>query len=826
MIALLLKSSFTHYRHNNMWLTIVTIIGIAVAVSTIVVIDTTSLSVQSTISEDRLNIDKQPIYTISNNFGSVPSSIYSKLITEGHTDIAPYIRGEIYINETRFQVIGIDMLLNIYPSINSLSVDSSLFIGTTHLLSAVDSNTSAPNTFAHLDPYTGQMVSYTTSKALDRALFPGNTLVGDLSTVQQLLGRYGEVDNIYIFAEKSSAAIDQIENLVSPLLLAKTSEDFDFANHILKSYSINLNAMGLLAILICVLLLYNTLSISLLQRQRDLVLYSSIGITSTSIALILFIESYVLICFGAGLGIAIGFFLSELIINSISSFGSDGYQFHNLSDFLIPTYTWYKIFLITSLALIIIVFLPFLSSRKLGEHQGFIAKYNSLFSNIRIHCLFLGVALFTAGYFVTYSSHSILVAYIGLFLQVIGLLSTIPAILSLYIYLLSAFSARYSVLPLNLSVNTIHSNRSISTVAVICLVLVLSVGQSLDYVVKSLSNSIRDWVQTNFEADAYISLQSNPMKKYFTDTERENINSLVQIDRTSAGIRTTQMGIHGKLDILALDLPDGLVGFLFDHPTPSFDRYQHSPTCLISEAYSTKGSIRVGDTIPLNTPSGTIPFEVIGVFKDYRPTNGLISISLNQYREYWKDDRIFSIGLFFKETSDTITKDDVSTIVPVDDVSITITHQIMSIVENSVSKTFYVMQAVKIGIVLVGLLGVIGSITIIILRNLSQYTFFWRIGLSPKDIISIILTSSILVGVLSGILAIPVGLLISFSIIDVINVQSFGWNIDRYYNFSTPSSGFAFSIIATLIGSLFAILKTSKSLSKVQSSTAINDTAF
>ena len=59
-----------------------------------------------------------------------------------------------------------------------------------------------------------------------------------------------------------------------------------------------------------------------------------------------------------------------------------------------------------------------------------------------------------------------------------------------------------------------------------------------------------------------------------------------------------------------------------------------------SENFASLNNLHVGDTVELQTPSGTLSLPLVGVVRDYSDQQGSVMVDLSVYRQFWKDDTV------------------------------------------------------------------------------------------------------------------------------------------------------------------------------------------
>ena len=103
---------------------------------------------------------------------------------------------------------------------------------------------------------------------------------------------------------------------------------------------------------------------------------------------------------------------------------------------------------------------------------------------------------------------------------------------------------------------------------------------------------------------------------------------------------------------MMLDLPlQSFQGFDFLQRMPGdlYQQFQQKDVVLVTEPFAYHQHIAVGDTIKLNTASGTHSFQVIGIYRDYASETGKITMSKSIFEKYWPAIGVTTIGLYLED---------------------------------------------------------------------------------------------------------------------------------------------------------------------------------
>jgi putative ABC transport system permease protein len=102
--------------------------------------------------------------------------------------------------------------------------------------------------------------------------------------------------------------------------------------------------------------------------------------------------------------------------------------------------------------------------------------------------------------------------------------------------------------------------------------------------------------------------------------------------------------------------------------------------------------------------------------------------------------------------------------------------------------------------IVVAVLGIVNTLSALILERTRELALLRVGGLSTRELTTMIVLESSLLGVASTAAGLVMGYALSWILIYVINKQSFGWTID----FHTPVALIAASLVVTLLSSTLA----------------------
>jgi putative ABC transport system permease protein len=92
-------------------------------------------------------------------------------------------------------------------------------------------------------------------------------------------------------------------------------------------------------------------------------------------------------------------------------------------------------------------------------------------------------------------------------------------------------------------------------------------------------------------------------------------------------------------------------------------------------------------------------------------------------------------------------------------------------------------------------------------ERIRQLGILRSIGITSSQLSVLIISETGLMGLMAGLLAIPVGFIVAYVLIFVVYQRSFGWTMDFYFNGGILFQGIVLAFIAALLAGVFPALK-------------------
>ena len=187
----------------------------------------------------------------------------------------------------------------------------------------------------------------------------------------------------------------------------------------------------------------------------------------------------------------------------------------------------------------------------------------------------------------------------------------------------------------------------------------------------------------------------------------------------------------------------------------------------------------VGDQVLLSTSGGPVRFRVTAVYYDYSNDRGVLLMDRHTFAKHYGPSSPTSLSVYLKPGLDASASRErlLGAIGNGHHVAINTNQSLRREVLRVFDSTFTITYALELIAILVAILGVSGTLVTLMLERERELTILRLVGTDRRLMRRIILGEAAMIGGISQLVGIVVGLALSSILIYVVNVQSFGWTI-------------------------------------------------
>jgi len=234
---------------------------------------------------------------------------------------------------------------------------------------------------------------------------------------------------------------------------------------------------------------------------------------------------------------------------------------------------------------------------------------------------------------------------------------------------------------------------------------------------------------------------------------------------------------------------------------------------LVSEPYAYQNRVGPGDTVVLPTSAGDHEFRIAARYQSYDINASAVMISRNTYDRHFNDDGIDTLGLYLADGIDV--DDAIATVQSVSEgrqqLRVDSNARIRDLSLEIFDQTFVITDVLYWLAIGVALIGILSAMLALQLERAREFALLRALGMTPGQVGGMITAQTGVIGLLSGVAAIPLGLIMAWVLIKVINRRAFGWQIDMAVAPDILISAVVFAVGAALLAGLYPAWRAAQS---------------
>jgi putative ABC transport system permease protein len=624
----------------------------------------------------------------------------------------------------------------------------------------------------------------TTRRAMD------GTILADIATAQEITGRTGKIDRIdLILGPDKSAVTTQIEKeLPAGTSLATVETRKGNIEQMTAAFQTNLTALSLLALVVGMFLIYNTMTFSVVQRRPFFGILRSLGFTRGELFFSIAVEAFILGAIGSILGIGLGLLLGQGTVKMVTQTINDIYFTTTVRDTGIPASSLIKGGILGILATVFSAVPPAWEAASVQPREALsrsVLEKKTWTFLIRTAAAGLALMLAGGGVFLLPST-SLTTGFGGTIFIVMGYAMLAALLMVFLIQLIQPVMGRVFGLLGRLAARDLLSSLSRVSVAVAALMIAVSVTIGVGVMINSFRLTVETWLKESLQGDIYVSapnfLANQPgmaidpqvlvILNQHQDITGVDLMRVINIETDSGYIQlsaTDNRRIASERMWASRELPVDQI----------WSRMKQGGV-ILSEPLANRLRLPAhGAQITLNTASGEHTFPVLGVYYDYASSYGTVTLSLETYRSLWKDESVSAaaVRLPAGADADAITASLQKELSPLQSLLVRPNKTLRADVMEVFDRTFAITGSLQILAMIVAFIGILSSLSLIQLEKQRETGILRAIGLTARQLWSLVMMETGLIGATAGILSIPMGYILAVVLIYVINRRSFGWTL-------------------------------------------------
>ena len=659
------------------------------------------------------------------------------------------------------------------------------------------------------------------SDGLSRRALDG-ILLADISTAQELTGRLGKLDRIDLILKDDSSAARIRASLPPGVRLSPIEARTGTVEQMTAAFRVNLTALSLMALIVGLFLIYNTMTFSVVQRRPLFGTLRCLGVTRREIFVLVAGEALIVGVLGGLLGVGLGVVMGQAAVRMVTQTINDLYFAVTVSGVEIPMASLVKGFVLGVLATVAAAAVPAWEAASVPPRAA-LARSNIEVKTRQVvmWAAVAGFVMLAAGAGILAApTRNLVVSFAGTFVVVMGFALLAPLAMVLLMQAASpltgsAWGALGRMAPRN-----VVSALSRTSIAVAALMVAVSVTIGVSLMIGSFRRTVIIWLAQTLRGDVYISVPGVTAAQSFDRIDPRALQAIgawpgvARVDTLRSVMVDSPTGLVHVDAVNNPDLGNVRLFIWADSPLPALWNAMQSDVVIVSEPFANEMNLSRGSAITLYTADGPQSFRVVGVYYDYASSQGTVMMSLPVYRRLWRDNAITAVSLRLAPgyTADQATRELQDELAPVQRLSVQPNRALRDEALVVFDRTFAITGALQLLATVVAFIGVLSALLSLLLEKQRELGILRAMGLTVRELWGLVMLETGLMGVVAGVLAMPTGWALALILVYVINRRSFGWTLQMSVGWQPFVQALVVAIIAALLAGIYPARRMGKLL--------------
>ena len=705
------------------------------------------------------------------NGATVPQTLFVKLRRAGWP-VSPVLEGRVQIGGHSYRLLGIE------PVTLPAEVGNAPALGRDGLRSFITppgQTLVAPETLADLHLTEGARPEASGGAVLPplltQAQLVPDVLVVDIGIAQKLLNMPSQVSRLLIGTSKGKIA--PLDSIVGDELHRIEPDAESDLERLTDSFHLNLTAFGLLSFMVGLFIVNSAIGLAFEQRLPMLRTLRACGVSAKLLNTLLVFELVSLAVIGGLIGMVCGYVIAAALLPDVAA-SLRGLYGAPIPGELSLRPEWWIAGLAVSVAgalaaattsLVKAIRLPVLAVAQPQAWQQ--AQHRWLMVQSALALLAFAIAAW-----LLYAGNSLIAGFALLAALLLGAALILPTILDIVLH--AGEGSTRSALAAWFWADSRQQLSGLS-LAMMALLLALAVNVGVATMVETFSKTFLTWLDGRLAADIYVNARDNAQVSEI----KTWLNGRGEVQAILSGGRAEAQIDGAAVEILGLP----------DHPTyrehwpllrvapDAWARLPAGTTCFISEQLSRRMNLALGDRIDVPVSNGNWPLIIAGIYADYGNPKGQVAVNAGALFAHFPDSPRTRLALQVEPTKIPALVTAMSRQFGLDGRNLLDQAALKAESRRIFNRTFAVTTALNAFTLGVAGIALFTSLLTLANSRLPQLAPLWAIGVTRRRLAAIELVKTMSVALITALLALPLGLLVAWCLIAIVNVKAFGWRL-------------------------------------------------
>ncbi len=719
--------------------------------------------------------------------GDIPLATFTALRRDGWS-VSPVIEGPLTVDNSVFTLRGVEPLSAASrtggiagPAGNGGGPGLEFFLRPGVLLASPETATALARSGLDLPPV---QVSANLARS---------EIVTDVGVAAQLLGRGETVDRLLLDPE-ARAGLTPLDALV-PELRRSTQAVSGEVSRLAGSFHLNLTAFGLLSFAVGLFIVYAAVGLGFEQRRGTLRTLRALGAPVSTLIPALLVEVLVLAFVAGAIGVVLGYGVASALLPDVAATLRGLYGANVSGSLAIRPEWWLSGFAIATLGALGATAQSIFKAARLPLLASAQPRAWAIASSRRyvLQAAAAGLLFFSA--FLLPQIASGVVAGFALMASLLfGAALLLPPVVTVILNAGQAV-ARGPVAEWFLA-DTRQQLPGLA-MALMALMLALATNIGVGTMVSSFRLTFEGWLDQRLASELYVTTRDEAQSAEVRAFLEERADAVLPIWSVETDIAGRSGELFGVVDHATYrdNWP------LIVSETGAWDAVMRGEGLLLNEQTWRRLDLPMGSLIDFG---GGPALPLVGVYTDYGNPNAQAIIGLDVLTSRYGDAiaRLrYGVRIDPAQAdalaSALLRRFDLPANGVIDQASVK--RFSLSVFE----RTFAVTAALNVLTLSVAAFAMFASLTTLAAMRLPQLAPVWALGLTRTQLARLELVRAVVLALLTWLVALPTGLMLAWALLNVVNVEAFGWQLPMYL---FPADWVRLAALATLAAVIAAAL--------------------
>jgi putative ABC transport system permease protein len=675
--------------------------------------------------------------------------------------VSPVLEGEVTIGDRDWRLIGVEPL--------TLSDGPDFFSAPWAMLAG-------PETLEQLGLRPGERPETASGRRLPELvaapdLIPGVLMV-DIGAAQAILGEPGRISYLLLDPEAAKPAIGWHEVVGDRLRVVEADGEGDLSR-LTDSFHLNLTAFGFLAFVVGLFIVHAAIGLAFEQRLGMVRTLRACGVSARRMTALLLVELLALALVAGLAGVVLGYGIAAALLPDVAA-SLRGLYGAPVSGSLTLAPQWWLTGVGMSLVGALVAAghtlarawsMPVLAS---ARRQAWKASQERA---LRWQTGLAALLLAAAGLLWVFGG-GLVAGFAIMAGMLLGAALLLPVVLAGLLWL-----ASHAVRGPLAEWAVADSRQQLSglSLALMALLLALSANVGVGTMVEGFRTTFGTWLDGRLAAEVYYDAADDAQVAGVADwlAQRPEVREVLPVRSVPAEILGWPSTIHGRTDAATYREEWPLIAAL----PQAWDRVARGEAALVSEQLARRADLWTGDRLTLPTPDGPWEVTVAGVYADYGNPRGQVSVDLGELTSRWPRTERSGTGVRVAPEKIAPLMEAMRTEFDFGPSDLIDQRALKALSNEIFEKTFAVTGMLNVLTLGVAGVALFASLATLADLRLPQLAPLWATGVTRRQLAALELGKTLALALLTGVLAIPLGLGVAWLLVSVVNVEAFGWRL-------------------------------------------------